>query len=136
MTYQNLEQIRAKNAIRHRNDAFPGADGGEVVKKVPTMIRENGILAAAAFAVESKGEGKGDKNPGHKKVFECIVEHLASKGIEKLPGKMSVEKFIFELSKSDSATMRDITAETMAYLNYLRRFARKKGESDYADDSR
>ncbi len=122
---KNLDQIRAANAIRFQNTVFPGAEGGEVVKKVPTMIRDNGMLAAAAFAAEPKGTGN-YKNPGHKKVFDCIIEHLASNGVKLLSKTMSLEEFIQYLAGGDSAILRHVTAESMEYLNYLRRFARKK----------
>ncbi|MBS5532358.1 hypothetical protein KH017_16335 [bacterium] len=127
---KNLDQIRAANAICHRNTVFPGAEGGEVVKKVPTMIRDNGILAAAAFAAESKGHD-GYKNPGHKKVFDCIIGHLASEGVRLLNGSMSLEDFIQYLATGDSAVLRNITAESMEYLNYMRRFARKKEDEKH-----
>lgn len=127
---KNLDQIRAANAIRHRNTVFPGAEGGEVVKKVPTMIRDNGMLAAAAFAAEPKGNGN-YKNPGHKKVFDCIIEHLTADGVNLLNGTMELEDFIQYLADSDSAVLRNITAESMEYLNYLRRFARKKEEEKH-----
>ena len=127
---KNLDQIRAANAIRHQNTVFPGAEGGEVVKKVPTMIRDNGMLAAAAFAAESKGNGN-YKNPGHKKVFDCIIEHLASNGVNLLERAMPLEDFIRFLVGGDSAVLRNITTESMEYLNYLRRFARKKEDEKH-----
>ena len=127
---KNLDQIRAANAIRHQNTVFPGAEGGEVVKKVPTMIRDNGMLAAAAFAAEPKGNGN-YKNPGHKKVFDCIIEHLASNGVNLLERAMPLEDFIRFLVGGDSAVLRNITTESMEYLNYLRRFARKKEEEKH-----
>ncbi|WP_295807809.1 type III-B CRISPR module-associated protein Cmr5 [uncultured Victivallis sp.] len=127
---KNLDQIRAANAIRHQNTVFPGAEGGEVVKKVPTMIRDNGMLAAAAFAAEPKGNGN-YKNPGHKKVFDCIIEHLASNGVNLLERAMPLEDFIRFLVGGDSAVLRNITTESMEYLNYLRRFARKKEDEKH-----
>ena len=127
---KNLDQIRAANAIRHQNTVFPGAEGGEVVKKGPTMIRDNGMLAAAAFAAEPKGNGN-YKNPGHKKVFDCIIEHLASNGVNLLERAMPLEDFIRFLVGGDSAVLRNITTESMEYLNYLRRFARKKEDEKH-----
>lgn len=127
---KNLDQIRAANAIRHQNTVFPGAEGGEVVKKVPTLIRDNGMLAAAAFAAEPKGNGN-YKNPGHKKVFDCIIEHLASDGVNLLHKAVTLEDFIQFLAESDSAVLRNITMEGMEYLNYLRRFARKKEDEKH-----
>jgi len=123
---KNLEQIRAANAIKYKDEVFPGSDGGEVVKKVPAMIRENGFLAAAAFALEKKGNGD-YKNPGHKKVFDCILGHLAHSDVKKTD-KANLEGFVIWLTEKSSAELREITDESLAYLNYLRRFARKKSE--------
>ena len=118
---KNLEQIRAYNAITARGK-WAGVNDGEVVKKVPTLIRENGLLAAAAFAVDKKG--------GYQAVFDAIIAHLADKKIAKLANKMSLEEFIQSVSNSDSSVLWAITSESLAYLNYLRRFAKKpaKGE--------
>ena len=119
---KNFEQLRAMNALAAASGTrFTGANDGEVVKKIPTMIRENGFLGALAFAKESK-----DKT-GHADVFRAIIAHLQSIG--KMPvEKTDIEEFITFLCASDAATLRAVTAEAMAYLNYLRRFARKGKE--------
>jgi CRISPR/Cas system CMR-associated protein Cmr5 small subunit len=114
---KNLEQIRAKNALEASGRGFKGKNEGDVVKKVPTMIMNNGILASAAFAEES---GK-----GYTDVFGAVIVHL--KTIKGLPGKQqeTLRGFIEDLCDSDSSEVRRVTAEAMAYLNYLRRFAKK-----------
>ena len=116
---KNLDQIRAKNALEAAKTIGQGAEGGEnVAKKVPTMIRENGILGAAAFAKET---GK-----GYEDVFGAVITHLRE--VKRIPdAPMSVEQFIEHLTDVDATQLRAVTAETMAYLNYLRRFAGKKG---------
>ena len=135
---KNLDQIRAGNALEAGKKGFKGVNDGQVVKKIPTMIRENGLLGALAFAVERK-DGKngkpGDlKNPGHHGVFAAIVTHLAHPGIGKIGQQCTPEQFaqwLTESEKATSARLRDITSESLAYLNYLRRFAGKhhQGES-------
>ncbi len=119
---KNLDQIRAKNALElaNRKDLnFGGENSGEVVKKIPTMIRENGLLATLAFAAE-KGEG-------FKTVCEeGIIPHLKSCGIGKIKNRIhSIQDFIEFLTSQDSMILRDVTQETIAYLNYLRRFVQK-----------
>ncbi|NOY80078.1 MAG: type III-B CRISPR module-associated protein Cmr5 [Kiritimatiellaeota bacterium] len=122
---KNLDQIRAKNALAAADTGYKGVNEGEVVKKVPTMIRENGILGALAFAAERNDKGK-LKNEGHYSVFGAIITHLRS--VKRIPdASMTVEQFIEHLAEVDATQLREITAETMAYLNYLRRFAGKKG---------
>lgn len=113
---KNLEQIRAKNAMDveiERNEK----DSKSIAKKVPTMILENGILAAAAFALESNVKG-------YRSVFENgIIPHL--RDIGDLPDEQTdLRGFISYLTGCDSNVLRRITSEIMAYLNYLRRFAK------------
>jgi CRISPR/Cas system CMR-associated protein Cmr5 small subunit len=119
---KNLEQIRAKNALAAARSIGGGKNDGEnIAKKVPTMIRENGILGAAAFAAET---GK-----GYESVFNAIIAHLADPHIKKIGAACSLQDFVAWLAGHESVTaarLRAITAETMAYLNYLRRFASKK----------
>jgi CRISPR type III-B/RAMP module-associated protein Cmr5 len=130
---KNLEQIRAKNALAAAQKyRFSGKEDGQVVKKVPTMIRENGLLGALSFAVERNDKGH-LKNLGHYDIWQAIVDHLAtmpqlmphaSAGHE---SPATPDAFVNEMVASDAALLRAVTSETMAYLNYLRRFA-KKGE--------
>lgn len=117
---RNLEQIRAQNALKAaRDQTFKGANDGEVVKKIPAMIRESGLLGAMAFAKENAGK------TNHADVFCAIAAHL--KTIGKLPGsKTDLEGFLADLCAADAVALRAVTAEAMAYLNYLRRFADKK----------
>lgn len=122
---ENLDQIRAANALEAANGAlFKGANDGEVVKKIPAMIRQNGFLGALAFAKENDGK------TGHADVFRAIVKHL--KTLNRLSGQKreTVDGFILDLCASDAATLRAVTDEAMAYLNYLRRFAKKGNNGD------
>jgi CRISPR type III-B/RAMP module-associated protein Cmr5 len=112
---KNLDQIRAKNAIQYSSESFLGKNGGDIVKKVPTMIRENGLLGALAFAKENSGSG-------YEKTFLAIIKHLSDPSIKKSKSK-TLDEFIMEIVSSDSVNLRDISIEAMAYLNYLRRFA-------------
>jgi CRISPR type III-B/RAMP module-associated protein Cmr5 len=131
---KNLEQIRAKNALAaHIGE---GADGGEsVAKKIPVMIRENGFIAAMAFAKEylDDAKKKAEKNKkqfnpndkytgkGYVDVFNAIIAHL--KDVNQLHGiPADFDGFLDGLCKEDSTVLRAVTAEAMAYLNYLRRF--------------
>lgn len=118
---KNLEQIRAKNALdATTGKTFKGANDGEVVKKIPTMIRENGLLGALAFAVENESK------KGHADVFRAIIRHLAD--IRVIKKEIDLTAFVQELCAADAVYLRVVTAESMAYLNYLRRFARKEKE--------
>lgn len=124
---KNFEQIRAKNALAKTKKIGKGGGGGDnVAKKVPVMILDNGILAAAAFALENKGNGYAD-------VFDAAIAHLADQEIALLDKTMPLEDFIDRLAGVSSDELRRITAETMAYLNYLRRFAEPKKQGEKGD---
>lgn len=116
---KNLEQIRAKNAFEAVKEykSFKGDGDGDIVKKVPTQIRDNGFLAAMAFAMY--------KGKGYEDVFNAIITHLPDVNCSfGLPYNEGVEAFFKKLVEKDSDTLRAITAEALAYLNYLRRFAK------------
>ena len=123
---ENLDQIRAKNAWNACNGTtFSNADGGEVVKKLSPMIRENGMLGALAFALAKKD----DRNVGgYADAFNAICVHL---NFIKKVNAGDAQALQTELLECDSLKLRDVTAETMLYLNYLRRFGKneKKGQS-------
>lgn len=123
---RNLEQIRAANALKagEKKDDYRGVKDGQVVKKVPAMIRENGLLGAIAFATEKNERGI-IKNEGHYNIWRAIIDHLAKDGIKRLDNVITPEQFIQKLSgeQTSSAVLRDVTDEALAYLNYLRRFA-------------
>lgn len=116
----NLEQIRAQNAFKaYTSGTFSGKNNGEVVKKIPTMIRENGFLGALAFAIEKKA--------GYEDAFLVIIEHL--KNLELIGNNINnCDDFLKLLVSKPSGRLRRVTVETMAYLNYLRRFAKTENK--------
>ena len=68
---KNLDQIRALNALKATEKYTPqGENGGNVIKQVPAMIQQNGLLGAMAFAFDGK--------EGHKLVLQGAIEHYAS----------------------------------------------------------
>ncbi len=116
---KNLEQIRAKNALAAAERGIGGGKnaGKAVAKKVPTMIMANGIIAAAAFANEVAA--------GYEDVFRAIITHLADENVKLLKQEISLKQFIKKLTDEvNSSELRHITTEAIAYLNYLRRFAK------------
>ena len=125
----NLEQYRAQLALSSADDIEKGVGGGQAVaKKVPTMIRENGFLGALAFAVE-KNSGNALKNPAHASVFEAVRKYLVGVGMVTASDTDGLMK---DMSKESADKLRLVTAESIAYLNYLRRFAKpdKDGGKD------
>ena len=124
---RNLEQIRAKNAYAARDSIGKGKEGGRAVaKKVPAMIVSNGFIGALAFAVEDNG--------GYLTVFQAVIKHLHDAKLDCGINANEPQAFLDELCGKSADTLRAITDEAMAYLNYLRRFAKPgKEEADDGD---
>lgn len=115
MAIKIMAQRRAAHAWKAAQQAvFKGKEGGEAVKKVPTMIIENGLLGAMAFAL--------DKGVGYRKTFEELLDY--HKSLE-LQTAVTVEKWFEQLAEGSPEMLRITTAECLAYLSYLRRFVKK-----------
>ena len=123
---RTLDQIRALNAYTAGQQAeFQGKEGGEVAKKVPGLVVMHGLLGAMAFALSDKNKA------GHRAVFEVVRKHLRDPAIDDptVRGVESVESWFERLAEADSAQLRLTTAETLAYLTFFRRFAKKDKEA-------
>jgi len=121
---KNLEQVRAKNALDALgNDKhFKGSKDGDPLTGFPALIIGNGLLATIAFAQKSKGDWSN--------IVTAIAEHLASEEIGLLKGKTADANGLRDfLCEQDSNVLRLCTAEALAYLNYLRRFAKVASKS-------
>lgn len=122
---RTLDQVRALNAYTAgQADVFAGKEGGEVAKKIPSLVVMHGLLGAMAFALSD------EKKAGHRAVFEAVREHLQVIGDATAKDTESVEEWFKNLAGEDtSATqLRLTTAETLAYLTFFRRFAKKDKE--------
>lgn len=120
---QNLNQIRAKHVLEFANSTraggVKGQNGGEVIKKIPPVIMNNGLLAALAYSM--------DKNQGAwRSVFDAVAVHLASPEIGLVPsGSGTAEMLLDYLAGEASSTLlRDVTAETAEWLNFARRLVK------------
>lgn len=114
---RNLEQLRARHAYAWRDKIGTGKEGGRAVaKKVPAMIIANGFLGALAFAL--------DDNEGPLSVFKAIIGYLHEAKVDFGITAKEPAEFMDALCAADADTLRAVTSEAMAYLNYLRRFAK------------
>lgn len=123
---QNLEQIRAANALKTAEKTTKGA-----VAKLPAMILTNGLLATAAFANELK-KGGGAKRPGMQAAINGAAEHLASRhlGLPLPPHCTTAQSLIDSLVKATSADLQRASTEALAFLGYVKRFAKSSGSAD------
>jgi len=115
---QNLEQVRARNALKL--GPVSGDKGGEVIKKVPPLILNHGLLATAAYSFTEK--------EGWQKVFDAIAQHLADPDVAIIPKHCTDRAKLMEFltdPKTTSESLKLATAEAMAWLTYARRFVKK-----------
>ena len=128
---QNLDQVRAAHALDWLKKVNTDPNRPALVRrdaaKLPAMLLSNGLLATFAFACE---EGKAPR-AGLKKACEGITAHLAhtTTGLPELTAITSPETLTDKLAKSDAFCLQRATAEALAYLSYLKRFAPKKNEA-------
>lgn len=134
MSIVNIEQKRAGKAVafwrKHHSDF--DKDEGNMVRGLPALLINNGLLATGAFAV--------DKGKNHLKLFREIANFLcAPEGAGVLSildfesnsdDKAAVETFIEKLSKQNSDVLRRATTEALAYAGYLKRFAPAKERNE------
>lgn len=119
---QNLEQIRARNVLAFsKSGAVAGDQGGEVIKKIPALILNHGLLATAAYSFSEK--------EGWQKVFDAIALHLADEQIGVVPPSVKSRQTLMDFltaKDTSSGTLKHATAETMAWLQFARRFVKKE----------
>lgn len=120
---QNLEQVRARNALQFAQTAgcrVAGEQGGEVIKKVPPIIMNHGLLAGMAYSFAER--------EGWQLVFDAIAIHLSSPQIAIVPPEFNDRaKLLVYLTspQANSETLKRATVETIAWLEYARRFVRR-----------
>jgi CRISPR type III-B/RAMP module-associated protein Cmr5 len=111
---KTLAQVRACNALKCKDLKLSGQQGGEVISKLPALIQNDGLLATFAFCLDKQG--------GHKEIANLIAEHLSDEHI-KITKATNAYDLIDELAHGDAALLRRATAETLAFLNYMKRFS-------------
>lgn len=112
---QNLEQVRAKHALEKAPDARKQINEGDCLSGYPSLIINNGLLATLAFSI--------DKEKQHLRVATAIAFHLHHLGVVAQPAP-SAAALRDALVNADSHKLRRATAEALAFLAYLKRFAK------------
>lgn len=89
---------------------------------MPALVLNNGLLATISFCLS----GGGDNRAGMKIAMERVARHLIQRGLVTGPtsGSGVLKGLIDGLSQNTSTRLQQATAETMAYLGYLKRFAK------------
>lgn len=112
-----IEQGRAKQAYDYAVDGNVLKNYDSYVKKVPMMIKTNGLGAAFAF-IKSK-----QKEEAYEIIYKQTTEWLAKKGLI-----TSGADLIDEIITKDSTEYRMITNEVLALFTWLKRFVKDSDE--------
>ncbi len=123
-TRKGIEQGRATYAFAKVNSVSEnGSDNLKktyktAAKKLPVLIKTNGLGQTLAF-MKSKGAKNREATNGYDKLYEQIGNWLQTEDVRELvPQGELVEKVI----QLQSPVYRQVTVETLALLNWVRRF--------------
>lgn len=124
---QNLEQRRAANALQKSDDCRKKDDEGDCLSGYPALIINNGLLACLAYSLEKKGQ--------HERIAKAIAFHLDDMGIcERIGGGTPDAGWLLgclagrnraAANAATAFTLRRATDEALAFLGYLKRFAKQ-----------
>ena len=122
-----LEQGRANFAFECAEEAKEGLNDKAkeykaYVKKMPMLIKTNGLGAALAFAF-AKGSKGGEPDTG---TAWGLLYHQLEQWLQKDEKQLITfekDRLVAQLLKEQSASYRAVTVEIMAFLAWLRRFA-------------
>lgn len=116
-TLKGIEQGRAKYAFEAVNGI--SRNGSEdlkkkyksAAKKLPVLIKTNGLGQTLAFIKE--------RNQGYDKLYDQIGNWLQTEDAKKLVPQGELVERVIQLQ---SPVYRQVTVETLALLNWIRRF--------------
>lgn len=119
-TRQTLEQGRAAFAFERATEGynFHRTEYAPAVKKVPMMIKTNGLGATLAFMF-SKQKTMGTIL----KDIDAWVNHPKNMKTREIYERAKGNSLVQKVTELDSYEYRILTIEVLAFLNWLRRFA-------------
>jgi CRISPR-associated protein Cmr5 len=135
---KGLEQARAKFAYEKAKSV---ADQGgkkakeykSYAKKLPMMIKTNGLGASLAFAL-SKSKDKDGRNTSWGLIYNDVKSWLTQDQKKFLLGTHVNDDLANAVIKLESPEYRAVTVEVLAFLNWLRRFAEGLIEGEAEDN--
>ena len=118
---QTLGQKRARQAWEDVQSVVNRADDfkkkyGSLARKVLTLIQTNGLGQTLAFL---RAKGKDDPADAHNVLFE----HLSRWTMSQVAPNAGSQNLLEWVLQTDSNNYRRATAEALAYLTWLKRFA-------------
>lgn len=124
---ENLEQRRAAHALNHATACRKQEKDGDCLPGYPGLIINNGLLATLAFAIEKSTErGLINHRAQWWAVSTAIAAHLHEQSIVRQPqGQPDAVSLRNQLAAGDGFLLRRATDEALAFLKYLKRFAKQ-----------
>ncbi len=119
-TLETIEQGRATfafKAVQGVSDSLK-KEYKSTAKKLPVLVKTNGLGQTLAF-LKSKGAAEGKPKNAHDKLYEHISSWLQTKDAKRLVEEGELVEQVINL---ESHVYRQVTVETLALLNWMRRF--------------
>lgn len=104
------------------------------VKKLPMLIKTNGLGAAYAFVLSKQDNSPSKKGYAYKLIYDQTKEWLESENKKFLLRGKENQDLVKTLTELNSHEYRAVTVEVLALLNWLRRFAEGLIEGDDASE--
>jgi len=123
---QTKEQERAAaawNAVDNVPEQFK-KQYGTVIKKLPMLILTNGLGASLAFLLAKGTPKRGDQPSNENRAHKTAYDHLSAWVMSQLQPNSDLMEWVRTKNSTD---YRRATTETLAYLNWLKRFAEAQG---------
>lgn len=122
-----VEKIKSK-AVKDKDLA---KEFGSQAKKLPTRIMAAGLGQALAFLM-AKSQGEGQKKQGLRDLQEALTSWMATR---RKPKDGEEKTLLVRLLHGNADFQRYATAECLAYLVWLVRFADAAGLTDSTDSA-
>lgn len=122
-TISKLEQGRAAKAYEYVQGGAKLSKSKEYksyLKKLPMLIKTNGLGAAIAFAFS---KGSKSEKPNYNEPWGLIYHQIEDWIKHKQMLSLETNQLANALTKVESSTYRAVTNEVLALLNWMRRFA-------------
>jgi CRISPR-associated protein Cmr5 len=114
-TIKTIEQGRAKYAYTCVKAISTEVENGKYksyIKKIPSLIKVNGLGATVAFICGKK------KEPAYQEIYKHLSKWLKEKNL-----LANEEELLEKLTSIDSSEYRRFTLEVLSLLIWLKRFA-------------
>jgi CRISPR-associated protein Cmr5 len=133
---QTLDQRRAAHAWdvvasikKAAKEEKKAKEFGAQIRKLPTRIMASGLGPALAF-LEAKTRDKNKEKDKSREPLPDLAKSISGWVAKQRPPDDGVERLVLRIIHGDSQFLRYATAECLAYLQWLVRFAEAEGLMD------